>query len=75
MVFNQIDEEETRLQDRTEFEEFQNALHCVIASFVEYPQVTKTSSVLLRFASLHSNANQSIVKFLIVCFDRLKFKQ
>ena len=53
MVFNQIDEEETRLQDRTAFEEFQNALQCVIASFVEYPQVTKTSSVLLRFASFH----------------------
>ena len=43
MVFNQIDEEETGLQDRTAFEEFQNALQCVIASFVEYPQVTHTS--------------------------------
>ena len=42
MVFNQIDEEETVPQDRTAFEEFQNALQCVIASFVEYPQVTQT---------------------------------
>ena len=44
MAFNQIDEEETGLgpQDRTAFEEFQNALQCVIASFVEYPQVTQT---------------------------------
>ena len=43
MVFNQIDEEETGLQNRTAFEDFQNALQCVIASFVEYPQVTQTS--------------------------------
>lgn len=42
MVFNQIDEEETAPQGRTAFEEFQNALQCVIASFVEYPQVTQT---------------------------------
>lgn len=42
MVFNQLDEEEAELQDRTAFEEFQNALQCVIASFVEYPQVAQT---------------------------------
>ena len=49
MVFNQTDEEETGPQDRTAFEEFQSALQCVIASFVEHPQVTQTLRPSFRF--------------------------
>ena len=52
MVFNhtdETDEEETGLKDRTVFEEFQNALQCVIASSVEYPQVTQTLKPSFRF--------------------------
>ena len=41
MVFNQVDEEQTAPQDTKAFEEFQSALQCIIASFVEYPQVKK----------------------------------
>ena len=40
MAFNQIDEDETGPKKRTAFEEFQNALQSVIASYVECPQVT-----------------------------------
>jgi len=49
MVFNQDDEEETGPQGRTAFGEFQNALQCIIASFVEYPQVTETLKPLFHF--------------------------
>jgi len=42
MAFNQIDEEETGPKKRTAFEEFQNALQSVIASYVECSQVTQT---------------------------------
>jgi len=38
MAFNQIDEEETGPKKRKAFEEFQNALQSVIASYVECPQ-------------------------------------
>ena len=41
MAFNQIGEEETGPKKRTAFEEFQNALQSVIASYVECPQVTQ----------------------------------
>ena len=39
MGFNTVDEDHTAQQDRTPFEELQNALQCIIASFVEFPQV------------------------------------
>lgn len=41
MVYNEIDEDQTAPQDLTAFEELQNVLQCIIASFVEYPQVIK----------------------------------
>ena len=71
MVFNQSDEEETVPQGRTEFqksfEEFQNALQCVIASFFEYPQVTQTFKL-----SFHFDCKSKHRKFLrvIVYFGR-----
>ena len=50
MVFNRIDEEETGPQCRTAFEEFQNALQCVIESFFEFPQVTQTFKPSFHFS-------------------------
>lgn len=67
MVFNQIDEEETGLHDRTAFEEFHNALQCIIASFVEYPQVTQTLK-----PSFFFDWKSEYHKILIVRFGRLK---
>jgi len=66
MAFNQIDEEETGLgpQDRTAFEEFQNALQCVIASFVEYPQKNTCFTI-----HEPSNTEENTPNFTIVVQD------
>ena len=42
MFFAQKNEKEAAQEDRKDFVELQNALQCIIASFVECPQVHKS---------------------------------
>ncbi|KAL9951474.1 hypothetical protein ACROYT_G044139 [Oculina patagonica] len=71
MVYNDIDEDQTAPQNVTAFEELQNVLQCIIASFVEYPQNNKCFTIHEPCGKKENAPNFTIVVQEIYCHKQV----
>ncbi|KAJ7377232.1 hypothetical protein OS493_030434 [Desmophyllum pertusum] len=71
MLFNQIDEDQTAPQHRTAFEELQNALQCIITSFVEHPQKNTCFTIHEPCDTEENTPNFTIVVHEVYCHKQV----